>query len=463
MTNIKLKAKAELELRNRLNKKLSNFYNFLQSEKPEFEWDLTYLIYMRKYLERIANGEKLKVMFFLPPQHGKSTQNTIYFTSYYLLKKPEKNVILGAYNSDFASEFSIQIREIVGQYKNLSIEKANRWKISKEGGLRAGGVGSGITGYPADLVVIDDPIKTPEEAYSATYRNRMWHWWLSVVVARMHVNTSCIFTMTRWHLDDLAARILDKDDEWEVVSIPAIAKENDVLGRIKGDALWESKFPKEFLLKKRYLDENSFESLYQQNPVAAEGSIIKRIDIQYYEPDLANLGRLDYILQSWDTAFKDGEQNDYSAMTTWGCVGNKIYLLDTWRGKLEYPDLKDQFELSAAKWKPNAIIVEDKASGQSISQDLQRTSKWSVLPQKVNGDKLVRCRAVYPQIKSGIVLFPKDKEWMSDYINELCTFPAAAHDDWVDSTTQALLYLKDNYSLEVSEYDFSNFHQVVTM
>lgn len=461
MDDIKLKAAAELELRRRLKEKLSNFENFLKAEKPEFDWGLAYLIYMREYLERIAKGEKLKVMFFLPPQHGKSTQNTIHFGAYYLLKNPKKNIILGAYNSDFASDFSIEIRQLVSKYKKLYVEKANRWKITGGGGLRSGGVGSGITGFPADLIIIDDPIKTAEDAYSVTYRNRMWNWWSTVITSRMHVNTSCIFTMTRWHMDDLAARIMEREDGWDIVSIPAISQEGDVLGRDPNQALWKDKFPLEFLLEKKKAEPGAFEALYQQNPVAAEGSIIKRAEIHYYEGDP---GRYDYVLQSWDTAFKDKEQNDYSALTTWGCIENKIYLLDAFRGKLEYPDLKTTFMQYADKWKPELIVVEDKASGQSIIQDLKRTSPYPLFSQTPNGDKLVRCHTIKDKIRAGLVLFPKEKEWMVDYVNELCSFPAGKHDDWVDSTTQALIYLNQNYTFNDGRHDKSKgIFQVVTM
>lgn len=443
MADIKYKAQAELELRRRLNEKLSSFDNFLLAEKPEFDWELKYLIYMRTYLERIAAGEKIKVMFFLPPQHGKSTQNTIHFGAYYLLKNPKNNVILGAYNSDFASDFSIEIRQLVAKYKKLYVEKANRWKITGGGGLRSGGVGSGITGFPADLIIIDDPIKTAEDAYSVTYRNRMWNWWSTVITSRMHVNTSCIFTMTRWHMDDLAARIMEREEGWIVVSIPAISQEDDLLERKPNEALWIEKFPLDFLLEKQKADPGSFESLYQQNPVAAEGSIIKRSEIHYYDHDP---GRYDYILQSWDTAFKDGERNDYSALTTWGCIANKIYLIDAYRAKLEYPELKTLFMQYAAKWKPNLIVVEDKASGQSLVQDLKCISPYPLRAILPNGDKTVRCHIITDKIRAGLILFPKEKEWTIDYINELCSFPAGKNDDWVDSTTQALIYLSNKYN-----------------
>jgi len=438
MADIKRKAAIELELRRRMRARLESFESFLKLEKPDYNWDLQHLAYMRKTLDPVVEGEQSKCMYFLPPQHGKSTQNTIYFVAYYMLKNPTKKVILAAYNSEFACDFSIEIRDIVDKYKKLTVEKAGRWKTEEGGGLRAGGVGSGLTGFPADLIVIDDPIKTPEDAYSETYRNKMWKWWLGVILARMHSKTSCVFTMTRWHLDDLAGRLLENDKDWLICKIPALACNDDPLGRKEGEALWNERFPRDFLLDKQKLDAGSFESLYQQNPVAAEGSIIKRADIHYYDYDP---GRYDYILMSWDTAFKDGQQNDYSAMTSWGCIGNKIYLIDAFRGKLEYPDLKTTFIQLSSKWKPNIIVIEDKASGQSLTQDLRRTSQYPLFSQIPNGDKVVRCHTIKDKIRAGLVLFPKEKDWIADYINELCTFPAGKHDDWVDSTTQALIYL----------------------
>ena len=450
--HLKLKAKAlaELELRKRSAEKLLSFDNFLKKTKSEYSWDLPHLAYMRSYLERIADGEQLKVMFFLPPQHGKSTQNTVNFSAYYMLKNAEKDVILGAYNSDFACDFSCEIRDIVKQHKRLSLERADRWRTQYGGGFRAGGVGSGITGFPADLVVIDDPIKSHDEAHSKVYRDKVWKWWISVIVARMHVKTSCIFTMTRWHQDDLAGRLLERDEGWEVVKIPALAEEDDVLKRKVGEALWVDKFPRDFLLEKQKLDAASFESMYQQNPTSAEGSIIKRAEMHYYKKKAE---RYDYILQSWDTAFKKGEENDFSAMTTWGCIANKVYLLDAYHDKLEYPELKTAVVQSAAKWKPNVIVVENKGSGQSIVQDLRRTLNNPLHLFNPRGDKTVRCHAITDKIRAGLVLFPESADWICDYINELCSFPSGKHDDWLDSTTQALIYLNQRTFGSCNNYE----------
>lgn len=459
MVDIKLRAQAELELRRRYKEKMKSFDSFLLDLHPTFDWDLPHLVYMRRYLDRIIAGETLKVMFFVGPQHGKSTQNTVAFTSFYMLTYPTHPVILAAYGAQFSADFSIDIRDIVGRYKKLKTEAANRWKLEAGGGLRAGSVGgSAITGYPSKLFVVDDPIKGAEAADSIVQREAAWKWWVKEVTARMRVNTSCIFTMTRWHMDDLASRILDKEgDKWIVVNIPTLAEEDDILGRKAGEPLWNAEFPASFLLEKRALDPKSFEAMYQGHPVAAEGAIIKRDSINYYDQDP---GRYDYILQSWDTAFKKGEENDYSAMTTWGCIDNKKYLIDAFRDKLEYPELKTTLMQYADKWKPNLILVEDKASGQSITQDLRRTSPYPISPITPNGDKVMRCNAITDSLKSSLVLFPKEKEWLIDYINELCTFPSAKYDDWVDSTTQALIYLHHNYTASTEAeipYDPSNF------
>ena len=447
----KIKARAELELRRRWTERLTDFETYLEYVNPDYDWQLLHLVYMRQYLDRIAAGETLKVMFCVPPQHGKSSHNTVRFTAYYMLTHSKAAVMLGAYNSEFASRFSRQIRELIKQRYRLDINQATQWTTAKGGSFKSGGVGSGLTGYAADLMVIDDPVKTPKDAYSPTLRKETWNWWQGVIKKRMHSKTSCLFTMTLWHPDDIGSRIIAEEGrDWIVIRIPALALDDDILGREPGEALWPGKFPKEFLEQQREDDPFMFEALSQQNPQLAAGNIIKRENLHYYDE---TPGRYDYVLQSWDTAFKAGQDNDYSACTTWACIDNKIYLIDLWRGKVDYPDLKKMFMIFANKWKPNIILVEDKASGQSLVQDLRRVSPYPILAIMPNGDKEYRVHLASDRITAGLVLFPgkfENNEVLLVYINELCGFPAVKNDDFVDSTTQALIYLNENYKISAN-------------
>jgi len=181
----------------------------------------------------------------------------------------------------------------------------------------------------------------------------------------------------------------------------------------------------------------AFESLYQGSPVVAEGQIIRREWWKYYE-ERPNFQR---IIHSWDTAFKDKLQNDYSVCTVWGEAVNGYYLLDVWRGKVEFPELKRVVMSLDARDKPSAMAVEDKASGQSLIQELQRDTKIPVMPVKVDKDKVARAYAVTPLIEAGKVFLPKTASWLFDYIEELSAFPNAEYDDQVDSTTQALSFM----------------------
>jgi predicted phage terminase large subunit-like protein len=241
--------------------------------------------------------------------------------------------------------------------------------------------------------------------------------------------------MTRWHKEDLVGRLLkqSKDDptsdQWEVLHLPAI-KDNQ--------ALWQDRYSLEDLKSIRStVGGRAFESLYQGNPTIAEGNIIKREWWKYYR-ERPTFTR---IIDSWDTAFKAKAENNYSVCTVWGEAANGYYLLDVWRQKVEYPELKRAAISLHGRDKANVVLVEDKASGQSLIQELKRDTKLPVLPVKVDSDKVSRVNAVSPLIESGKVLLPESAPWLHDYIEELSSFPSAEHDDQVDSTSQFLAWV----------------------
>jgi predicted phage terminase large subunit-like protein len=190
---------------------------------------------------------------------------------------------------------------------------------------------------------------------------------------------------------------------------------------------------------KSAIGSSAFASLYQQRPSAAEGQIFRREWWQYF-PDAPPSGR---IIQSWDCAFKAGKENDYSVCTTWIANERGYFLLSLWRGRVEFPELKRQLRLQAELWNPSTILIEDSASGQSLIQEL-RTTKLPIIAVKADSDKISRAQAVTPLIESGRVFLPQSAGWVEDFKDELAAFPNAAHDDSVDSLTQALNYLRGN-------------------
>ena len=221
--------------------------------------------------------------------------------------------------------------------------------------------------------------------------------------------------------------------------MPAIAEEDEGW-RKEGEALWPARFPLETLrVIKSAIGSSAWASLYQQRPAAAEGQIFRREWWQHFTVQ-PMLGR---TIQSWDCAFKAGRENDYSVCTTWIATERGYFLLSLWRGRVEFPELKRQLMSQAEAWSPSAILVEDSASGQSLIQELQTTNQ-PIIRVKPDSDKISRAQAVTPLIESGRVFLPESAGWLEDFEDELAAFPSAAHDDAVDSLTQALNYLRGN-------------------
>ncbi len=240
---------------------------------------------------------------------------------------------------------------------------------------------------------------------------------------------------TRWHENDLVGRLLEQAkknpnaDQWEMLHFPADKN---------GKALWPARYPFKALMTLKANDNRVYEALYQGHPTVQQGQLIKREWWRYYKV----LPAFSRIIHSWDTAFKDKTLNDYSVCTVWGEAHNGYYLIDLFRGKPQFPELKIAAQSMAKRDKPNAVLVEDKASGQSLVQELQRTT-LPILPVKVDSNKAARVNACSPIIQAGKVFLPEDAPWLFDYIEEFAAFPNGKHDDQVDSTTQALNFLRE--------------------
>jgi len=403
-------------------------------------------------LERIERGDIRRLIICMPPRHGKTLLCTLLFVAWYLGRHPEQFIISASYGQELAEDFGRRVRNFVSDPLHRAIfpgfrladdsTSMRRFDTTAGGAYYAVGRGGPITGRGAHVLLIDDPLKDRQEAQSETIRRGLHEWFASVAYTRLQPGGAIVLIQTRWHEDDLAGRLLrEHAADWEVLSLPAIA-ETDESFRRAGDALWPEKFPLGALEEIRtVVGSAAWASLYQQRPAAAEGTLFRRGWWRYFREQPV----FSRIVQSWDTAYKTGAENDFSVCTTWGVAANGYYLLWFWRGRVEFPELKRRMAWLASEYKPTAILIEDKASGQSAIQELKCETVLPIIPVKVDRDKVSRAQAVTPLIEAGKVFLPESAPWLNQYIDELAAFPTGSNDDAVDSTTQALNYLRHEH------------------
>ena len=389
-----------------------------------------------------------------PPQHGKSTAVTETLPSWYLGRFPDRRVIVAGYSDEFAERFSRRNREKLQRYgKDLfgvqlgKVNRAAEFELGTgKGRLIARGILSGITGNPAELLIVDDPIKTRLEADSPVIRNRIWEEWQNSLKSRFAAGAKVIVIMTPWHEDDLAARILRKEVHVQLLRLPVEAEGNDPMGRKPGAALCpelgkDEKWLADF--KRSYLDDpqggaRAWAALYQCSPRVEGGNLVRRSWWRRYEPK--QLPRMGTSVISVDAAFKGGEHNDFVAITVWGKSGNDYYLLDCLNRHLDFPGTLQAVRAMGKLWpQAKAVLIEDKANGSAVIQTLQK--ELFCIPVNPKGGKEARVHAVSPAIESGHVYVPLGRSWAEEFLDQWTAFPAAAHDDMVDSGSQALSWL----------------------
>ena len=422
--------------------------------------------YVAPYLQRIAEGERLFIIVELPPQHGKSTFITETFPAYYLMKNPDKLAMVVSYSEELFKKFGRKNREKFRLYSdelfnlNISSETASvsEWGIQDHlGQLYSTSILGGATGRGANLIIIDDPIKNRAEAESKTIRDKIYAEWQDTFYSRLSADGSVIVIMTRWHEDDLAGRLLKELKlPWIEIKIPAIAEENDLLGRKPGQALAPEIGKDEEWAEqtKAVTGSRGWAALYQQRPTPAGGDIFKRSWAKFYVPtidmkvklglgdDVAILpSSFDIQLQSWDCTFKDKDTSDYVSGQVWGRSGVDNYLLDRHHEKMGIVDTMKAIQVMTSKW-PNAIakLIEDKANGSAVIEMLQKKIK-GIVAINPQGGKEVRAQAVAPLWEAGNVYLPHPlwKSYTDEILDELTAFPNADHDDDVDSMSQALV------------------------
>jgi predicted phage terminase large subunit-like protein len=318
---------------------------------------------------------------------------------------------------------------------------AGRWATSHGGDYFAIGVGGTVTGKGADLLIIDDPHSEQEARLAQgdpTVFDSVYEWYTSGPRQRLQPGGAIVVVMTRWSDKDLTGRVLKSDaTEWEVIEFPAILP--------SGNSLWPEFWPvDELLALKEELPAYKWNAQYQQKPTGEEGALVKRDWWQLWEGDRAPA--CEFIIQSWDTAYTKNQRSDYSACTTWGVFHKdedendvNIILLDAWKGKVEFPELKVKAKEMYDDWEPDACIIEAKAAGAPLIFELRRMGVMvqDFTPTRGN-DKFVRLNSVTDLFSSGKVWAP-DKRWAEEVIEEFARFPNAEHDDLVDSGVQALM------------------------
>jgi predicted phage terminase large subunit-like protein len=425
-------------------------------------------------LEKCRQGLTKRLIINLQPRSLKSHTATVAFPAFLLGHNPTLQIICASYGQDLADKHARDCRTLMASsfYQRLfpntrlSTEKqsVNEF-LTTTGGFRLStSVGGVLTGRGADIIILDDPLK-PDEALSETRRNSVNEWFDNTLLSRLNSkeNGVIIIVMQRLHQDDLVGHVRDQHD-WDVLSFPAIAEEDEVhliespLGRRqferKTGGVLQPDRESMVTLKdiRQSIGEYNFVSQYQQNHMPLGGAIVKTEWFRYYKPgDLPP--RFSFILQSWDTANKSGELNDFSVCTTWGVFDRCYYLLAVFRKRLNYPDLKRAVQKQSCELNADIILIEDKASGTQLIQDLQKEGVYGIRAYEPlpGSDKTLRLYAQTAEFESGRVLLPRSAPWLDEYTRELTTFPGTKYDDQVDSTTQALDHLKTTSNLDVWE------------
>ena len=431
-----------------------DFMSFVETMWPSFIHGEHHALMATKF-EEIASGKTKRLIINMPPRHTKSEFASYLLPAWFLGKFPNKKIIQCSNTAELAVGFGRKVRNLVDGDKyakvfpNVSLRSdskaAGRWSTNANGEYFAIGVGGTVTGKGADLLIIDDPHSEQEAALAAgdpSVFDKVYEWYTSGPRQRLQPGGSIVVVMTRWSKRDLTGKIcqamVDRDgDEWEIISLPAI-KRNE-------KPLWPEFWSYEELDKLRIeLPLSKWQAQYQQDPTSEEGALVKREWWRVWDKETPP--PCNYIIQSWDTAFTKSERADYSACTTWGVfylnedkTDANIILLDAFKERMEFPTLKQRAYDMYKDWEPDSFIVEAKASGAPLIFELRRMGipVQEFTPTRGN-DKISRVNSVSDLFASGKIWAPR-KRWAEEVVEELAAFPNSDHDDLVDSTTQALL------------------------
>ena len=407
-------------------------------------------------------GKTRRLVINIPPRHTKSITASVAFPAWLLGHDPSAQIVAVSYSQELANKHSLDCRAVMESdwFRRLFPETrlsptrnaVQEFTTTKRGFRLATSVGGTLTGRGGDFIIIDDPLK-PEDADSDAARRRANDWFDGTLYSRQNdPNKSRIVAiMHRLHEDDLIGQILEQE-AWDVLSLPAIAESEEKIEvdspygllshhRKEGDLLQPERMSREALAAVRAtIGEYHFAGQYQQTPSPKGGGLVKAEWFKHYAADALPV-KFDQIISSWDTANKATELSDYSVCTTFGVRDDQIYLLDVFREKLRWPDLKREVKARAAQFSADIILIEDKGSGIQLLEELRGEGVPGVKAYLPKCEKVARLQAQCSAIENGRVHLPEAAPWRAAYIHEMITFPAAKHDDQVDATSQALEFI----------------------
>ncbi len=413
---------------------------------------------LAKLLEEAINGDKKRIIVNIAPRMGKSELVSYLFPAWFLGHYPDKKIIMATHTADLSTTFGRRVRDLVNSddYRNVfpdvslnqDAKAAGQWNTSVGGQYYAAGVGGALAGRGADVFVIDDPHSEQEaKTGNPAVFLSAWEWFQSGPLQRLMPNGVIIVVMTRWSMMDLTGQLVNHmiknpdADQWEVVEFPAILDENQPTER----SLWPEFWPLEELKKKRAgMDTRYWSSQYLQNPTAEGAQLIKKEWWRHWDPE--DPPRCEFTIMSLDAAQESNNRADYNAVTMWGVFFNEntnlmnIILLDAWKERMEFPELKRRMIDYYKEWEPDTFIVEKKSNGAALYQELRSMGipVAEFTPSRGN-DKISRVNSVTDLFASGMVWAPTDRRWAQEVIQECADFPIGLKDDLVDSTTQALI------------------------
>ena len=424
------------------------------------------------YLTLATKGEIKRLIINMPPRALKSLSISIAWPAWLLGHDPSQRIIAASYSQTLSIRHAMDCKLLIASewYKRLfpnmriskSMNQKHKFLTTKNGFRFATSIAGTLTGDGGDFLIIDDPHK-PNEIHSAKLRSKTIEWFEQTFATRLNNPRKgvIILVMQRLHPNDLSGHLLQQSQIWHHLNLPATAQNRITYYfkstkpltlcklttsgyKVQPNQLLHPKQLDHAKLKqlKQQIGNDNFAAQYMQSPVTNKIGMLSRKVIVHYSKLPAKPA---FILQSWDTAIMVNKNSDFSVCSTWFVYQEQYYLVDILHQRLAYPQLKNHAIMLEQQYHPHQILIEDKASGHSLIQDLKHQGMLNIVPQKVKTDKLTRFAATIPLFETGTILLPKHAEWLEVIINELIEFPNSQHDDIVDSISHAINYLQYQY------------------